>query len=93
MVPCIICLLFCSFNVCILHLVLLGYAMGSKAAFIIKNLNQGIPISSSKKVIAYGVIIGEVVLQFFVFRLAFIKCASAVTPSAPPKHFFTARHF
>ena len=99
MAPTIICLLLCSLNVCILHIILIGYAMGSKAAFLVKNIFQSLEVSSKKKLIVIGFVVGEAVLQFFVFKLAFIKCASApeTAPEATPNHslsdYFRMRHF
>lgn len=97
MAPAIICLLLCSLNVCILHIILIAYAMGSKAAFLTKSITSDLQISSKKKVIAIGVIIAEAVLQFFVFRLAFIKCASPPAEAAQSPHhlfeYFRVRNF
>ena len=97
MTPCIICLLFCSFNVCILHIALLAYGLGSKAACIMKNIGQGIEIPSSKKLLVIGVVLAEAALQFFVFKLTYIRCGEAPLSTSTNTHhsleYFHARKY
>jgi hypothetical protein len=38
------CILLCSFNVCLLHWILLGYGAVNKIYFVFKNINQGLEI-------------------------------------------------
>lgn len=70
----IICVLLCSINSCLLHIILLGYAFVTRALFIMNNFNAGYQIPLAKKTLMMGLIIGENALQFFVVRFFFIKC-------------------
>lgn len=72
----IICLLLCSFNVCILHYVLLGYAFATKAWFILHNMLASYPIPIPKKAIITILVAGEAALQFFVVKIFFISCVN-----------------
>ena len=70
----VICLLLCSINVCVLHIVLLAYAFGTKAWFILNNMLTHYNIPIPKKALIAGFVIGEAVLQFFVVKVFFINC-------------------
>ncbi len=37
----IFCIILCSFNICLLHWIFLGYAVANKVYFVFKNINQG----------------------------------------------------
>lgn len=70
----IICLIICSLNSCILHIVLLLVGVAIKALFVLKNLLP--KVNSARKLIIMGLVIGEAALIFFVFKLGFIICQS-----------------
>jgi hypothetical protein len=72
----IICLLLCSFNVCILHLVLLAYAFATKAWFILHNMLSSYAIPVPKKALITILVAAEAGLQFFVIKFFFISCVN-----------------
>lgn len=74
MCPMIVCLLLCSLNSCLLHIVLLLVGVAIKILFIMKNILP--EVHSARKLIVMGLIIGEGALIFFVFKLGFIICQS-----------------
>lgn len=95
----IICLLLCSINVCLLHIILLAYAFATKAWFIFNNMRAAYNIPVAKKALIMGLVFGEAALQFFVVKIFFINCAEtqpSVNPPATQNHqgvWFHARKF
>lgn len=82
----IFCIILCSFNICLLHWIFLTYAAVNKAYFVFKNISEGFEIPPGKKIIIIVLIIIEVLLQFFLFKIRFIYCADQVIPSSGQKH-------
>lgn len=78
----VICLLLCSINVCLLHIILLGYAFTTKALFILNNIFKSYNIPIPKKALITGLVIGEAVLQFFVIKVFFINCVPESEPAS-----------
>lgn len=71
----IACILLCSFNVCLLHWILLGYGAVNKIYFVFRNIHQGFEIPAAKKLLVTILIIVEGVLQFLIFKVRFVYCA------------------
>lgn len=91
----IVCLLLCSFNVCILHYILLAYGTGVKIAFIWKNLFEGQEeIETKKRLLVIVLVIIEAVVQFLVIKIVFIVCAVASTNSEQTtSHLLTRKYY
>lgn len=86
------CILLCSFNVCLLHWILLGYGAANKIYFVFKNINQGFEIPVARKLIVTVLIIVEGLLQFLIFKIRFISCADQFVPSGGQKHMLGMRN-
>lgn len=82
----IACILLCSFNVCLLHWILLGYGAANKIYFVFKNIHQGFEIPAAKKLLVTILIIVEGVLQFLIFKVRFVYCAEQAIPLVSRKH-------
>lgn len=82
----IFCIILCSFNICLLHWIFLGYAVANKIYFVFKNINEGFEIPAGKKIVVTILVILEGVLQFFIFKIRFIYCADQVIPIPGMKH-------
>jgi hypothetical protein len=68
----IIAVLICSINIPLLHYIVLGYALASRLLFIIGNVSK-LHVSPSKKTLVAGLIIGEAVLMFLIFKFLLIN--------------------
>ena len=77
----IFCILLCSFNICLLHWIFLGYGCASKIYFVFKNIHEGFEIPVAKKLVVTAIIVFEGLLQAFLFKVRFIYCADQVIPA------------
>ena len=55
----------------------MGYGAGVKIAFLIKNMFEGQEIDTKKRLLVIVLAIIEAVVQFLVFKIAFIVCGVA----------------
>lgn len=89
----VICLLLCSINSCILHIVLLCYAFATKAWFILNNMLSSYAIPIPKKALITGLVVGEAILQFFVIKVFFVKCVQEESTTQSPHHMMISHLF